>query len=114
MRCVERGLLLVLLGDVLLGVLDRARAGSRKRLVAGGLLLGEDKRRLRLARPAPGRRDLRFLRGDLGVAALDPAAPAATCASACSSGHIEIARVDAGDHVACVDVLLSVTGTATI
>ena len=44
--------------------------GSRKRLKSGGLLLGEDKRRLRLVHLRLVGGDLRLLRGDLGVAAL--------------------------------------------
>lgn len=97
LRALKRGLLLVQLRGVLLGVLNGAIALFRQVLIARRLLLPEYQRRLRLVDLGLVGINLCLLDIDLRIDVLDAGLCGATCAWACSSDAV-VAIVDAGDE----------------
>ncbi len=106
MGALKRGLLLMQLSRVLLGVLNAARALLRQVLVARRLLLREHQRRLRLIDLRLAGGDLRLLDGDLRVDVLDAGLRGRHLRLRLGKRDAVVALVDAGDHVAGGDVLV--------
>jgi hypothetical protein len=103
---LERRLLLVQLGSILLGILHRAGASLCQRLVTRRLLLREDEVRLRLLHLCLVGVDLRLLDRDLRVNVLDIGLRGRNLRLGLREGDAIIALVDAREHVAGGEVLV--------
>lgn len=106
LRARERRLLLLLLRRPLLRVLDGARACPRQILIARGLLLREDQRRLRLFHLGLAGGDLCLLYVELRVDVPDAGLSARHLRLRLIERDPIVALVDLRDHIAGVDVLV--------
>jgi hypothetical protein len=106
LRTVECGVILMQLRGVLLGVLNRARDCVREVLVARRLLLREHQRRLRLVHLRLVGADLRLLHIELRIDISDIGSRGGHLRFGLGECRAVSAVIDAGDHLACGDVLI--------